>query len=343
MSLINDVLKNLQHRQSPLGQENVGVLFGSSSQTSHKRRGYYWLLVVVVAIGLLLTAVYAYWWKPHLQAMMMAHKKQAMMARFAKPGGEKPLAAITAKQSPAEKMVTLANPPLQPQANAALPPPPDLQDQVAARAQLNDKKALAGPAKPAAAVAPTLTVPATALQNASASSSPDDGFSLVPVTGNVQDSQLLNVEQLLKTGHLEEAESVFNGLPSDLDPEKKLILQAQLLSARQQNKPAIALLEAYNKEHTPSVDNLGQLALMYDLVGDYSASVSLYKKLVDFWPDSAKWWLGLAIASMHKGEYSQAITAFERVLNHSDQLPPEVLSYVQVKVRMLTTDHPTYY
>ena len=229
--------------------------------------------------------------------------------------------------------------------------PADATPSAAAAAGAATPAIAAGATVPGAA-GKTISVPLENLKeatghNASGANAAGDsaGFSFMESHDPQRESdlQLMRIDEIAKMGRVEQAEALFKKLPAETNPQEKVILEAKLLSYQQKNNEAISVVEKFNQTHIPSADCLGILGELYDAAGRYNDSQMTYQKLVDFWPDNSKWWLGLAISSMHNEQYSLAISSFEHVQAFQEQLTPEVNSYVHLKLRSLTTDHPTYY
>lgn len=346
MSLVNDVLRNLQRKQTAEpSQEQAQLLFRQVPEVK-KHHGLAWLAAVALLL-IAAAALYCGWAVLKYQKNLDVQKaklKNVLALRAAKNHPSDSASGTTEAQSQVSpQTVELANPTLKPTADSALPPPPDLQGAIAARVKAKAVTTTAATVATTSDPAKTITVPLSTLQSATATAANTGAtdFSLVEVHN--PDRQLVRIDDLISVGQLDEAERLLQGVPEDPNDQSLVIVRAKILSARRHNSEAVQLLENFNYTHPPSADGLGLLATLYDLVGRYQKSQETYQRLVTFWPDSAKWWLGLAIAAKHNGQYSESIVAFERVLNFPSQLSPEVNSYAQVQLRALTTDHPTYY
>jgi len=358
MSLINDVLKNLEHRQVSQPSTNADhssfnqTLYsdGLPEQLSYFRLTFFISASIVVVAALAFAGYYSYQYTQNKKMAMQHQMKKHLIQKMAGP--PRPLQAKPLMMKNSVKMVELANPALRPTANAPLPPPPDLQGNSAG----SEKKApmakgASEAVKPGLAGAneKTITVPLSSLKEAT--SAPANGnadplnftFSESHTPTDAMNVQLTRIDELALMGDLEQAKALFKKLPANADAQSKVILEAKLLIYENKDNQAIQLLEKFIEKNSPSADCLGLLGALYDATGRYQLSELTYQKLVNFWPDDTKWWLGLAIAAMHGGQYSLAITSFERVQASSNNLPPEVNDFVHIKLRMLTTDHPTYY
>lgn len=366
MSLINEVLRNLSRKPTPQPTPWIDDRPIRAGDSHH--RGWLWLALVVV---LVLASVVGYHYGESLFRNHVANMVREQISAKMK-GGMMSHAAGGTRPTVVPASVQLANPPLNPTANAALPPPPDLQgNPLSALAGKSSSGAAAttpnmgrgklgsattkpskghdttASAMPGAATAgaKSMTVPLSALQATPAIDHSPSEFSLTETHEEADriSTQLSTIADLAKAGQVEHANTLFNQLPSTINPQDKIILQAQLLSFQNKNQEAVSLLEDFSQHQSLSADCLGMLAELYDLTGQYDRSQLTYQKLVDFWPDNAKWWLGLGISAMHNGQYSQAIIAFEKVVEYPNQISPEVLSYAQTQLRVLSTHHPTYY
>lgn len=371
MSLINEVLRNLSRKSTPQPTPWLNERPIRAGDIHH--RWYLWLVLIVV---LVCASVVGYHYgqtlfRNHVANMvreqLSAKIKGGMMSHAA--GGAQSGMWPTVAPATVPATVQLANPPLNPTANATLPPPPDLQGNAlsslvaknsggstattpsmgrgrSGSAMTKPSMGQGATAVPGAATAgaKSVTVPLSALQAGPPSSGVGD-YSLTETHEETDriNTQLSTIADLAKAGQVERANTLFNQLPSTINAQDKVILQAQLLSFQNKNKEAMAVLEDFSQHQSLSADCLGMLAELYDLTGQYDRSQLTYQKLVDFWPDNAKWWLGLGISAMHNGQYSQAIISFERVVGYPSQISPEVLSYAQTQLRVLSTHHPTYY
>lgn len=370
MSLINEVLKSLSRKHPP--QPTPWLNDRPIHESETHRRWLKWLMVIVI-LGVASVAGYHYGerlFKDQMAKLMreqLAKQHPDMKAMMAQHGAGSPLQGMmhSSKASATPATVELANPPLNPTANTALPPPPDLQGK--ALSQLAAKKgagsagmghggaagaeaAKIGSGTPGAAAgaadsAKSVTVPLSALQTTTGASESSGDFSFTEIHNDLSalNLRLSDIADLARAGETGQAQTLFDQLPGNTNKQDKVILQAQILSFQNKNAEAVRLMEDFNAHNTLSADGVGMLAELYDLSGQYQRSQQMYQKLVGFWPDDAKWWLGLGIASMHNGQYSQAIIAFEKVVQFPNQITAEVNSYAQTQLRMLSTQHPTYY
>src|SRR3989338_9858466 len=86
------------------------------------------------------------------------------------------------------------------------------------------------------------------------------------------------------------AQQAFNALSSNVQHTLEgVVAQAKIYLAENKNVSALQLLESYNGVDESS-DYYAVYAAALTFNKQYSQAVSVYKKLVEYWPDNPNWW-----------------------------------------------------
>ncbi len=336
MSLINDVLKKLEHRHGNSANEpNQTFAKQAKAPDCYKEPTCHMSILFFCLFGVAIIMAAGYFANHYFtQQRLKQHYGKVLLKHL-------PLATPS---TATPNMVALANPPLQALVNSSLPPPSDLQEKIRPDLKLltSGTKTLATPIN---ATPATINLPVSALQASVTPASVvtgDDSFSLVETHDNnaAVDQQLTYILNLAKMGQMAHAEQLFSQLPSATNEQSKVVLHAKLLSLQNKNTEAIAILIAFNQQNKATVDTLGMLAALFQETGQSDKAIIIYQQLVNYCPDNPIWWLGLAISAMDIGQHALAISAFQHEINFQNELSPEVSSYVQKTLSMLMTRYP---
>ena len=113
-----------------------------------------------------------------------------------------------------------------------------------------------------------------------------------------------------------------------------LQLKARILVANGKTKEALNLLQQYSPSMEEYPDYHALLAALEQQQGQFLASAELYKKLVEFEPVNAVWWMGLGISLEKLGHTYQALEAYAKA-DHIDDFNPELKAYVENRMTYL--------
>ncbi|WP_250656578.1 tetratricopeptide repeat protein [Alkalimarinus coralli] len=127
-------------------------------------------------------------------------------------------------------------------------------------------------------------------------------------------SRALLVTQLLQAGDMQGASAL-------LTEEKLAIsahlrrLKAHMLSQKGQPDEAIALLNSTLPDVATDPEYHVLLAALYQQQGFSSEATAIYAELLNFNPDVADWWVGMAIALDSRQQYLSAKKAYQKALS----------------------------
>ena len=111
-------------------------------------------------------------------------------------------------------------------------------------------------------------------------------------------------------------------------------LYARLLIKRGETARAIAVLHDHRPAQTPDSDYDAFLAALLQQQGRYAEAGSLYQELLDRDPEPGAWWIGLAMSSDSLGDRAAALAAFERALR-ADRLKQPLANYARRRIAEL--------
>lgn len=336
MSLINQVLKDLDARRGPATGVQVAALQG---------------------MGLLATNQLQWKWRP-APALWVAAAVLLGIAAYQLSRAELASVAQRTSDHPVTEQTQLLPPPARvadPEEDKADAQAPAVTNEVApVQTRTDSEQVLAVPAAPAPQVKPlkvavkkavkTLTPRQQAArlferaQQALAAQEPTRAEALLRQTlatdaGHVEArSQLAGLlvarqesavaEQVLAEGLLDS--------PDQLDLAKPY---AQLLVARNALEPALAALNRAIAANGVDAEALALRAGLLYRQSSHAEAAADYRQALSYQPMQAVWWTGLAVAEEHNGQTARALAAYQRAA----QLPLEqaVREYVNARIQAL--------
>ena len=111
-------------------------------------------------------------------------------------------------------------------------------------------------------------------------------------------------------------------------------LYARLLIKRGETARAIAVLHDHRPTQTRDSDYDAFLAALLQQQGRFAEAGSLYRELLDRDPEPGAWWIGLAMSSDSLGDRAAALAAFERALR-ADRLKQPLANYARRRIAEL--------
>ena len=111
-------------------------------------------------------------------------------------------------------------------------------------------------------------------------------------------------------------------------------LYARLLIERSETARAIMVLQNHRPTQTPDSDYDAFLAALLQQQGKFSEAGALYRELLDRDPQPGAWWIGLAMSSDSLGDRAAALAAFERALR-ADRLKQPLANYARRRIAEL--------
>ena len=111
-------------------------------------------------------------------------------------------------------------------------------------------------------------------------------------------------------------------------------LYARLLIKRGETARAIAVLHDHRPTQTRDSDYDAFLAALLQQQGRFAEAGSLYQELLDRDPEPGAWWIGLAMSSDSLGDRAAALAAFERALR-ADRLKQPLANYARRRIAEL--------
>jgi MSHA biogenesis protein MshN len=107
-------------------------------------------------------------------------------------------------------------------------------------------------------------------------------------------------------------------------------LYSQLLSSRGEYEPALLSLAPVADTSTPDAESLALRAAIYARLDKHKEAAADYRAALKLEPEQANWWMGLGLSLEHQGLYGNAMTAYR----NADSLPLESNVKAFVKQRL---------
>ena len=352
MSLINQVLKDLEHRQVAEGTEGAAILqhvryVPAPSNARRNKRLLSWLAVVVAVFGV---ASSVYLWRAH-----QTHSPAA------------PVVAVT----PAP----VVSNPIPVEVPAPLPTPAAVATVVAP--VIAPQTPVAVVSTPSTAAPPTVqrkrtSNTATAAVAAETESDSDAVMHKQPVLRSADEQNAVSYQQAyeligqqrwreaenqlrqaliqqpgqfrlrellvglyIKTGRWIEADAVLaEGLTLTPLHQPLVKLRARTLMQLNQDQRAAGVLTQYAPPIADDPDHYALLAVLQQRLGKHDQAVTQYRQLLALHPNVGVWWVGLAISleAQHQGDEAQLAYQHART---SGNLTAEVARYTDNRLRAL--------
>jgi Flp pilus assembly protein TadD len=338
MSLINQMLRDLDKRRGPLNTTQLAALQGmglinTSRFTWYQSRSFSaWSIAALVTIVLIYPA--SIWWKSRaepepvttvqISADVTRPEENAQRGTVTTPGKVVSAApAMTDTADPTQKDLPV------PVAPIAEPAPAVTQT----------------PAETAIRPVKTLTPEQRAqhlyskAQHALSSERHKEGERLLQQALEAYPrhigarsqlaASLLSRQQGDKAEHL-----LAEGLLTD--PHQFVLARpyAQLLAERGEHIAALATLDVAIAQRRADAETLALRAAILYKLDRHTASAAEYRKALQFNPQRALWWTGLAVALEQDGQSTQALEAFQRAAELPLDKPVE--DYVKQRIHILS-------
>lgn len=113
---------------------------------------------------------------------------------------------------------------------------------------------------------------------------------------------------------------------------------ARLHVSRGDDRAALAVLERQRRRAGKAPDYLGFLAAVYQRLGRHDEAVAAYRAALEARPGEARWWAGLAISLEQLRRWREARDAYRRA-GHSGPLEPKLARYLASRLAAL--EHST--
>lgn len=139
---------------------------------------------------------------------------------------------------------------------------------------------------------------------------------------------------LLSRQQEEDAERLLaEGLVTDSHQPALARPYAQLLAARDELVPALETLDRAIDQRQPDPETLALRAAILDRMDRHTESAAAYRKALQLQPNRALWWTGLAVALEQDGRSGQALQAYQRAAKRPLNKP--VADYVNQRIQVL--------
>lgn len=371
MSLINDMLRDLEARRAAERQPPPGLLRGLGAATGTSRRQRTLLFALLAALVLLVGAVawlaWARFGAPHAEtraeapAMAMAQAAPAAPIATAEPTNP----PTTNTAVPAATVGTV-EPATVAEGNVAAPAistPPAITTVAAAPAPTPkpeariSKPAPERPVTIAAPVAPAEPAPmamektvrppspqqqaegeyqrgVNALRAGSHAAAESAFRSALRLDGEHLLARETLAAMLLGAGRLIEADEALEQGRRLFGRNPTLaLLLARLRVEQNQIGAAVTILEQSLHAATARADYLAFLAALYQRELRYDDSIESYGRALALQPQQASWWAGMGISLENAGRNADAIKAYEQAA--AGQLPPQLQDHVRSRLKAL--------
>ncbi len=335
MSLLNDVLRDLQSRGAPEPRPLDGL--APVATVTSRSKWPLWSLAIV-ALGVAVLA-----WRPI--AVAIAHDPQP--APTATVAADLPIATVPVADTPV--MNTTAPVPATPVMDTK---PADVttpvSSPVAAELQRMPEPEADVPAAAAEPVivrrqhsqaedrtTPPLSSGLQALQSGDLAAAEQFFKDTLAINASDTSAWVYLYETQTRAAKVTAAEQTLRrSLSLASEPAELANLYARLLVARKETAQAIAILQDYRPTTTSDRDYDAFLAALLQQQGRFSDAGSLYRELLDRDPQPGAWWIGLAMSSDSLGDRAAALAAFERALR-ADHLRQPLANYARRRIAEL--------
>jgi len=345
MSLINDMLRDLEARRAAEQRLPAGMLHGMGSHAPARRRRR--TLIIILAAALVLLSAAVIW---------LAWQRYAAPPPVAAPANAPSAAPVSAPPAAAPAPPPAPPAVAEPMAAAPQPTPPAPID-AAAHVPATPSATPLRPVAPAPAAAPapeaaaqveiTARAPTPGQQaeteyqrgvSALRGGNPAAAESAFRAALRLDGEHLLAREtlaaMLLGAGRLVEAEEVLEqGRRFFARNPTLALLLARLHLEQGQTGAAVTVLEQSLHGATARADYLAFLAALYQRELRYDESIESYGRALALQPQQAGWWAGMGISLENAGRRADAVKAYEQAAAGS--LPPQLQEHVRNRLKAL--------
>lgn len=112
------------------------------------------------------------------------------------------------------------------------------------------------------------------------------------------------------------------------------LLYARLQMGNGDNASAIQVMEHALEEQQQSADFYAFLAAIYQQSKEYAKSIAAYQRALNLKPKQSVWWMGIGISLEGAGKSSEAVTAYHEAID-SGRLTPKLRDFVKGRLQML--------
>lgn len=362
MSLVNDMLNDLEQRRAaqPAQQENLSWLTGSQGSSASRSKTPFIAIVISVIIGLLALVIYQWYLSqqqeesPKLQSVLpvqQAHVITGQPVINAKlETAIKPQPVIKAVAKPVQNAATVVpERSLQEQAfqeNAGSivaaasiqqAAPPTVADAVAKKASANQKTVIKKAAAPTLAQRDQQQFEAAKkrLQQGEVQQAVNQLSTFLQAFPEAEHSSVLLIETLLSQNNLQEAERLLERRRQQFASSPELRrLQGHWLLLNQQPEKTVNLLIVDQPAVKQHIAYYELLAMAAQRSAQYALSIDVYKALLEHNDQHAPWWLGLAISEDLSKQQADARKHFKRSIE-AGGLSPALREYAELRFRAL--------
>ena len=111
-------------------------------------------------------------------------------------------------------------------------------------------------------------------------------------------------------------------------------LYARVLAEKGLLEPALEVMERISPDVTTQSDYHALRATLYQQLGNYDNAIKIYQDVLRVKPDKGRWWMGLALSLESKGDQKSALKGYRNATLTSD-LNYRMKSFAEQKVREL--------
>ncbi len=367
MSVINDMLKDLERRRAPEVMSGAELLAGVRVTAPERvgYNGYYALAALLLCALLLCVWLGAHWGRTSPAAQQMTQQAKVPTVAQAAPARQQPAQAVASPVPTNTSLPVMSLTPVKGLAPVAEPEP--------AAAEATVATAMAEGVVAATAADGTIATAAAIPIDASTALLPPEGvLRKTPVVLNTmqqaeeryqhvletfaqdepqatidelqrivsafplhQASRQMLVECLLGQGQDKQAEALLKyGLELAPGHAPYLELLAHVYVGRNQYPLALETLLIAQPEMASHTNYYALLAAVYEHQRQYAKAANVYSALLQLQPANAVWWLGLAIALEITEQPQQAVEAYKKA-ELGENLQPQMQLYIHKRLSVL--------
>ncbi|MBI3562852.1 MAG: tetratricopeptide repeat protein [Gammaproteobacteria bacterium] len=366
MSLINQVLKDLEQRQIEAGGDSAAILknvryVAPARPRNPGRKGIISAVLITLVVVAVLLVGYS-WWRQRSMVTTASLPSTTVLPAAGAQGGATPTSpAVTASTSLAAPTTVVAvadqAKPVITTGSVTAPPPaqrviaaPEEVSPATDAPEVNNDADLTADAEPAPST-PVNKQPIVLSADEQTAQTYQQAYDWIAQqrlrdaedllrTALAKDEQQIRLRELLtglyiKSGRWIEAETVL-ARGTQVSPHYLPFfkLRARALLQLNRDSQAIAVL----KEHAPAIevdpDHYALLAALYQRQHQHTEAVSLYTRLLALRPKAGVWWVGLGISLEALQENAKAQAAYQQA-RASGNLSADIAHYTDNRLRTL--------